>query len=79
MKIKHNTYYKVYYDNDRYSIWCIDNEYIYYIAEQFGTDPLIKYDKRIKYGSIKNWQEHVHRNNYKIEEMSKGDLFLEML
>ena len=74
MKLKHNTYYKRYYGNNStfYDIWYIDN------------DGLIVYilglrNKKYEWGTIKRYQEFINDYNYKIEEISKEDLFLELL
>ena len=79
IKIKPNSYYKRYYD-DHYSIWCTDNKYAYCIARKFENGPLtlIKYKRR--WGTVKYWQDYIHSNDYKkVEEISKEDLFLELL
>jgi len=57
MKIKPNTYYKIYYNEDKewYDIVYTGNKWVYYIASKYND------------------------NNYKIEEISKEDVFLELL
>ena len=79
IKIKPNSYYKGYYDA-HYSIWCTDNKYAYCIARKFENGPLtlIKYSR---WGTIKNFQDFINISAYynKIEEISKEDLFLELL
>ena len=82
-KIKARTYYKIYYTNIGYDILYTGNKWVYEIAEQVGTKPLKKHDKRIIWWKIKNWQEDIDRNKYsnlnKLEELSKEDVFLELL
>jgi len=93
MKIKPNTYYKnyfydindpsikyrEYYSNTDYDIVYTGNKWVYYIASKYNDTPLIKYDKKIKWRIIKRYQEFINDNNYKIEELSKEDVFLELL
>ena len=84
IKIKPRTYYKRYYDKDEliwedeYDILYTYNELVYFIAYKHNGE-LIKHDNRIEYGTIKNWQACINSNDYKLEEISKEDLFLELL
>jgi len=77
--IKPNTYYKRYYNINVYDIIYTDNKWVYIIADKFNNIPLIKYDKKPGWGTIKRYQEFINDKNYKIEEISKEDLFLELL
>ena len=78
MKIKPRTYYKRYYDKDNYDILYTDNEWVYCIAYEHNGK-LIKYDNRIKWETIREYQVYINSNDYKLEEISKEDLFLELL
>ena len=74
MKIKHNTYYK-----DEYDILYTGTKWVYFIAYTYNEE-LIKYDNRFKWCTIKKFQDFVNISTYnKIEELSKEDLFLELL
>jgi len=77
--IKPNTYYKRYYNINEYNIIYTDNKWVYIIAYKLGNQPLVKYDKKRGWGTIKRYQEFINDKNYKIEELSKEDLFLELL
>jgi len=81
MKIKPNTYYKRYYTNSifEYDIKYTDKKYVYIIAEKEYDNPLDKFDKKFKWGTIKRYQRIINVNNYNIEEISKEDVFLELL
>jgi len=81
MKIKPNTYYKRYYTNSifEYDIKYTDKKYVYIIAEKEYDNPLDKFDKKFKWGTIKRWQNNINTRNIEMEEMSKEDLFLELL
>ena len=85
MNIKVRTYYKQLYSNGNYVILYTGNKWIYIImAVKYVGKPLVKvkYDKKFKWRSIKDWRKEINRNKFirnKIEEMSKGDLFLELL
>jgi len=81
MKIKPNTYYKRYYTNSifEYDIKYTDKKYVYIIAEKEYDNPLDKFDKKFKWGTIKSWEIYMTGRNDKMEEMSKEDLFLELL
>ena len=78
MNIKPNKYYKRYYDA-HYSIWCTDNKWIYKIAYKPENQPLRKYTKK-EVWTIREFQDFVNIMDYnKIEEISKEDVFLELL
>ena len=83
MKIKPNSYYKRYYNNyysDHYSIWYTGNKYAYIIARKYTNDPLVKLAKKEVWWTIEEWNKFINRSNYnKMEEISKGDVFLELL
>jgi len=91
MKINPNTYYKIYYDDhysiwcdDHYSIWCTDNECAYVMAYKFKNKPLEKCNKVLKRYPIDRWEEFLNIPditfyNYNIGEISKEDVFLELL
>jgi len=78
IKIKPKSYYKRYYNN-HYNIWHTGTKYIYYIAYKYKNTPIVKYDEKLKWGSIKEWEIYITGRNDKIEKISKGDLFLELL
>ena len=103
MKIKPKTYYKIYYHEDKewYDILYTGNKWIYIVAEQFGTRPLekhdkkrkwgyliadkynniplIKYDKKIKWFTINDYQDYIDMYSIKIKELTKEEVFLELL
>ena len=81
MNLKPNTYYKCYYVHDlhEYDIMYIDNEWVYFIADMRINEPIYKYDKKYKWGTIREWQAYINRYNVKVEELSKEDVFLELL
>jgi len=56
-----------------------DEKHAYLIACKYNNEPLIKYDPKVNWGTIKGLQEFINHNNYKIEEITKEDLFLELL
>jgi len=78
MKINPNTYYKISY-NDNYNILYTNNEWIYKIAYKYKDKPLLKYDEKFKWGTINEWQEMIDKHSYNIEEISKEEVFLELL
>jgi len=80
-KLNPNTYYKRYYTYGifEYDITYTDKKYVYIIAEKEYDNPLNKFDKKFKWQSIKKEQKYINTYNIKIEEMSKEDLFLELL
>ena len=83
--IKPRRYYKRYYNEDKewYNILYTGNKWVYVIAKKYYNKPLEKHDKRIIWWKIKTWQENIDRNKYSnlnnLEELSKGDVFLELL
>jgi len=86
MKIKPYTYYKECYITDnikRYYLYITDTKYVYQIAYKYKykdkDNPLIKYDEKLKCGTIREWQEDTNTHSYNVKEISKGDVFLEML
>ena len=84
MIIKPNRYYKkkYYTDSDDYDIHYTDDKWCYIIATKYRSHLLIKHTKKV-WGTIKKFQDFVNISDYsdytKIEEMSKEDVFLEML
>ena len=78
MKLKLNRYYKLCYITG-YIVLYIDNKWCYRIAEKFGTKPLVTYNIKYRRATVNEWQEYINTYNIKIEEMSKEDLFLELL
>ena len=91
MRIKSKTYYIIYYNkniND-YDIIYTDNKWVYVIATKHKHVPLIiKYDKKVKWFTIKDWQYDIgnqtkyqidNKYNVKMEEVSKEEVFLELL
>jgi len=82
MNIKDKTYYIKYYDKDResYNIWYIDNEYAYIVATKYKNDVRAKNKHNTRWGSLKRLKGYLRDINYKnIEELSKADVFLELL
>ena len=82
MKFKPNTYYKNHFDDGDSTVYYIlytDTKCVYCIAYKTENQPLVKYDKHFNTGTIEMWQEHINHYFYKIEEMSKEDVFLELL
>jgi len=80
--IKPNSYYKLYYYGypNSYSLCHTNTTQMYKIAQKTGTyKPSIKLNKKLKWGSIKEWEMYITRRNDKIEEISKEDVFLELL
>ena len=85
-KIKARTYYKIYYTetesiigDDHYIILYTGTKWVYIIAKKYYNKPLFKYDKKFKWDIIKHLQNSINIFNYKIEEISKEDVFLELL
>ena len=78
MKIKPRTYYKEFYDKDKYAILYTGTKWVYCRASKYNGK-LIKYDNRIKWETIKELQDYINSSDYKLEEISKEDLFLELL
>jgi len=79
IKIKPRTYYKLLYNNGSYDIIYTGTKCAYLIAYKLGNQPLVKYNKKFKWKTIRGWQEYIKRCNIKTKIMSKGDLFLELL
>jgi len=83
IKIKRNRYYKEYYSNSKedYDILYTGTKWVYIIAQQFDNEPLYKRDSKHRWCSISEWQKHInmYKNRYNIKEISKEDLFLELL
>jgi len=91
MKIKPNTYYKIYYPpytqkicNAKYAIYYTGYKWVYIIAKKYYNKPLVKI-KKIKWIAINYYQNYItpykskNDNTLKIEELSKEDVFLELL
>ena len=91
VKLKRNTYYKrkythfTYYDYD-YSIYYVSTKWVYEIAyKRKGTYTIEKNIKPIKYMTVEHLEHlmlkgYLRDINYKnIEELSKADVFLELL
>jgi len=76
--VKSRKYYKVCYNSSYYIVYT-DEKHAYLIACKYNNEPLIKYDPKVNWGTIKGLQEFINHNNYKIEEITKEDLFLELL
>ena len=88
IKLKPNTYYKDYYHTItdlgltpkmEYNIVYTDTKWVYIIADMRINEPIYKHDKKYKWGTIREWQENIDLYSIKIEEMSKEDVFLELL
>ena len=81
MKIKPRTYYKIYYNVDKewYDILYTGNKWVYIIAYKHNNNPLIKYDKKIKWFTINDYQDYIDMYSIKIKELTKEDVFLELL
>ena len=82
IKLKPRTYYKCYYVHDdlyEYDIMYTGTKHVYEIAYKHINEPLFKYDKKYTWGVINIWQDFMTRYNIKIEELSKEDVFLELL
>ena len=78
MRIKSKTYYIRYYPT-HFTIWYTGTKWVYAIARKYENEPLIKYNKKTKMYTRKYWQNVINVNNYKTKELSKEDLFLELL
>jgi len=80
MKLKSKTYYKVYDNNgDGYDIVYTGTKWIYRIAEKYRITVLHTFNKKRKWGTIREWQSIIEYNGFKIKELSKEELFLELL
>ena len=85
--IKPNSYYKDYFSDIKESnIIYTDAKMVYLIALVRINKPTIKLNKKLEWGTIKHYQRIIkdkpllkNVNNYKIEEISKEDVFLELL
>ena len=80
--INPNSYYKLYYD-DHYTIWCTNNQWAYVMARIYYKNKVVvtvgKYDKNEEFYTINRLQEYLNNTSIKIKEISKGDVFLELL
>jgi len=84
LKLKPRTYYKRYYNNysdDAYYILYTGNKWVYILATKHKHVPLIKHTKKQEWDTIKKWQYDIDNRKYnvKMEEVSKEDVFLELL
>ena len=89
MKLKPKTYYKRYYkwenpdsDGDWYAIYYTGNKWVYKITRNFkGNEPipLYKYNSKFKWRTIKSWQKRINNDKVKLKEITRADLFLELL
>lgn len=79
IKIKPRTYYKMYYYKDSYDIYYTGNKWGYCIASKYIDEPLTKHSKKLVCGNIKDFQKQINLGKYDIEEISKKDVFLELL
>ena len=81
MKLKPNTYYKRSYDTnkDDYDILYTGTKWVYDIASKYNNNLLVKYTKKFKWWTIEEWQRYIKHQHIKVEELSKEDLFLELL
>jgi len=80
--IKPNSYYKLYYYGypNSYSLCHTNTTQMYKIAQKTGTyKPLYKFNTPLMCMTIENWQEYINTHYIIIEEISKEDLFLELL
>ena len=88
MKLEPNKYYKICdlkYGNvldDDYDILYTDNINVYHIAEKYSSNPLRKLTDPVKWGTLKEIVVYIllqYDDGYNTEEISKEDLFLELL
>lgn len=86
MNIEPNKYYKNYYSKyeDIYNILYTDDTYIYNTAIKYSTGVLHKFKKAKNWGTIKDHNKRINKSDYldklfEIEEITKGDVFLELL
>ena len=79
MKIKPRTYYKRYYDKDDYDILYTNVKHVYPIAVKYKNALIHKFTKKFKWTTIKKLQKNINDNIYTIRELSKSDVFLELL
>ena len=78
MKLKPRTHYKIYNKTVYYIIYT-GTRWVYVIAEHRNNKLLHRPNKKVKWGSIKQWQDFITQGHNKTEELSKNDLFLELL
>jgi len=76
--IKPNSYYKIYY-KDHYIILYTGTKWVYRIVYKYNNKQLVKDNPKCKWDTIKHLQNSINIFNYKIEEISKEDVFLELL
>ena len=74
MKLKPRTYYKIY-NKTMYYIIYTGTRWVYVIAEHYNNKLLHRPNKKVKWGTLEEYNDY----NNKIEEISKEDLFLELL
>jgi len=81
VKIKRNTWYKIRSANEKntYGIVRAKIKWVYIIARQYRNPPLERYDIPLKWVTIGDSNTNVKKHKYKVEELSKEDLFLELL
>ena len=81
MKVNPYRYYKECYKDHvvEYSIVYVDEKYVYLIACKYFDKPLYKYKDRNKWGTIEDWKKYTNRWVYSIEDITIGDVFLELL
>ena len=79
MNIKPKMYYKRSCTYDVYSIYYIGVKYVYQLAYKNENSVLVKHNKKKKMGTIKDWKKRTNHFNLIVEEISKEDVFLELL
>ena len=82
MKLKPKTYYIENYGNTKdecYNILYTGTKHVYSISNKHKNEPYIKYNKKYKWETITRFQEDINKHNIDIKEISKGDVFLELL
>jgi len=81
MTIKPRTYYKRYNRNDIhcYSIYYTGRKNVYTVAYTTRFSCLRKTRKKLKWGTIEHWQHDTDYFKHIVEEVSKEDVFLELL
>jgi len=77
--VKSRKYYKVCYNNDDYDFIYTGVKCIYLIATKHKNKLLVKRNEKIYWTSINRWKKHLDKRKYIVEEISKEDLFLELL
>ena len=80
MKIKPNTYYKEYIDEDEnvYYIMYTGITVVYEIA-RINNNQIYKNDEKIRWDTIKKWKQFITDCTNRVEELTKEDVFLELL